>query len=190
MRKSKLFISVFAALLALPAYPQKRKAPAKKKVIPVVEVVEEDPKFEEMLEATQQIVFVDSIVVSKQDFLQFYKLTSEAGTIAAYNKFFNSEDQPYSTVYVNQLGNKCWYANSGRLYTSDLLGTQWSEPAPLEGLGRFQRTNYPYMLSDGLTLYFAAISSEGLGGLDIYVSRYDSEQSFLPAVPADEGFPA
>ena len=46
---------------------------------------------------------------------------------------------------------------------------------PLDGLGRFQRTNYPFMLSDGTTLYFAAISDEGLGGLDIYVSRYDSE---------------
>ena len=31
------------------------------------------------------------------------------------------------------------------------------------------------MLSDGTTLYFSAISNEGLGGLDIYVSRYDSE---------------
>ena len=31
------------------------------------------------------------------------------------------------------------------------------------------------MLTDGLTLYFAAISDEGLGGLDIYMSRYDSE---------------
>ena len=31
------------------------------------------------------------------------------------------------------------------------------------------------MMSDGTTLYFAAISDEGLGGLDIYVSRYDSE---------------
>jgi len=160
--------------MVLPACAQKRKVPAKKKVVPVVEVVE-DPKFVEMLEATQQIVFIDSVVVNKQEFLQFYKLTSEAGTIAAYNNFFKSEDQPYSTVYVNQLGNKCWYANDGHLYTSDLLGSQWSEPAPLEGLGRFQRANYPYMLSDGMTLYFAAISNEGLGGLDIYVSRYDSE---------------
>lgn len=174
MKKNKLYISILAALMVLPACAQKRKVPAKKKVVPVVEVVE-DPKFVEMLEATQQIVFIDSIVVNKQEFLQFYKLTSEAGTIAAYNNFFKSEDQPYSTVYVNQLGNKCWYANDGHLYTSDLLGSQWSEPAPLEGLGRFQRANYPYMLSDGMTLYFAAISNEGLGGLDIYVSRYDSE---------------
>lgn len=175
MIRNCLFI--FCLLLSQPAAAQKRKASVKKaKVAPAVTVVkEEDTKFEEMLGATQQIAIIDSVVVDKQDFLQFYRLTSEAGFITGYNNFFSSSDQPYSTVYVNQLGNKCWYANNGRLYTSDLLGDQWSEPAPLEGLGRFQRTNYPYMLSDGITLYFAAISSEGLGGLDIYVSRYDSE---------------
>ena len=53
-------------------------------------------------------------------------------------------------------------ADFGRLYTADLLGNTWSEPAPLEGLGQYQRTNYPFMMSDGTTLYFAAISDEGL----------------------------
>ena len=153
---------------------QKRKAPVKK-VVPVVEPSAEELRFEDMLDATQQIMFIDSVVVDKQDFLESYKLNAEAGIVTGYNSFFRSEDQPYSTVYVNQLGNKCWFAQNGQLFTSDLLGNTWSEPAPLEGLGKYQRTNYPFMLADGTTLYFAAISQEGLGGLDIYVSRYDSE---------------
>ena len=171
MNKYSTFIVLMASLLLLPANAQKRKVQAKK--TPVVE--EEPSKFDEMLDNTQKVIFVDSIVVKKQDFLQYYKMTTEAGTVMGYNQFFNSEDQPYSTVYVNQLGNKCWYAKSGRLYTSDLLNHQWSQPAELEGLGTFQRTNYPYVLSDGTTLYFSAIGADGLGGLDIYVSRYDSE---------------
>lgn len=176
MRHFRFIILLLAAAVMMPAGAQKRKAkaPVKKKSAPVAEVVE-NTKFEEMLEATQQIVFIDSVVVDKQQFLASYKLGSEAGIVTGYNQFFNADDQPYSIVYVNQLGNKCWFANSGRLYTADLLGAQWSEPIPLEGLGHFQRTNYPFMLSDGTTLYFAAISDEGLGGLDIYMSRYDSE---------------
>ena len=176
MKYYRIVILLLVAVIMMPAYAQKRKAkaPVKKKAAPVVEVVE-NTKFEEMLEATQQIIFIDSVVVDKQQFLKSYTLDSEAGTIMGYNEFFNVDDQPYSIVYVNQLGNKCWFANSGRLYTADLLGSQWSEPALLEGLGHYQRTNYPFMLSDGTTLYFAAISDEGLGGLDIYVSRYDSE---------------
>ena len=176
MGKSKIVISLMALLLAIPVTAQRRKAAVKKKAAPpVVELSKEDQKFEDMLESTQQIMFIDSIVVDKQTFLEGYRLSAEAGTLTNFNKFFNSDEQPYSIVYVNQLGNKSWYSVDGSLYTSDLLGNQWSEPLPLEGLGKYQRTNYPFMLADGTTLYFAAISDEGFGGLDIYVSRYDSE---------------
>lgn len=175
MKSNKIFSALIAAMVLVPGHAQIKKTPVKKKKAAPVVVVKEPSKFDEMLDNTQQVVFIDSVVVEKQQFLKYYRLTAEAGTIDGYNHFFHSEDQPYSTVYVNQLGNKCWYANSGRLYTSDMLGTQWSEPFPLEGFGHFQRSNYPYMLSDGTTLYFSAIGDEGLGGLDIYVTRYDSE---------------
>lgn len=174
MRRQTIITMLLAGLILVPATAQKRKN-VRKRAASVVELTKEEQRFEDMLDATQQIMFIDSIVVDKQDYLNFYKLTSEAGTVTGFNQFFNSEEQPYSTVYLNQLGNKCWYANSGKLYTSDLLGNTWSEPMPLEGLGHFQRANYPFMLSDGTTLYFAAISDEGLGGLDVYVSRYNSE---------------
>ena len=174
MKRYRTLIALMAVLLTLPVSAQKQKVPAKKKNASVVQV-EEPSKFDEMLDNTQQIVFIDSIVVKKQEFLKYYKLAAEAGSIMGYNQFFKSDEQPYSTVYVNELGCKCWYADNGRLYTADLLNHQWSQPTELEGLGTFQRTNYPYMLSDGTTFYFSAIGADGLGGLDIYVSRYDSE---------------
>lgn len=137
---------------------------------------------DDMLASTQRVVFVDSVVVNKKDFLNAYLLNPDAGTIQTYAQFFKNDSEPYSIVYVNQLGNKCFFSQKGRLYTSDMIGSQWSEPAVLEGLGRYQRLNYPFMLSDGTTFYFAAINSEGQGGLDIYVSRYDSESGrFLKA---------
>ena len=173
MKRSIFCIWILASLLVLPAFSQKQKA--KKKAAPVVEMPQEISKFDEMLDATQKIIIIDSVIISKQDFLNVYKLSNEASTLSTYNHFFRTDSQPYATVCVNQLGNKCWFSSEGRLYTADKLASQWSEPAPLEGLGRFQRTNYPFMLSDGTTLYFGAISEEGLGGLDIYVSRYDSE---------------
>ena len=180
--KSRLVISLMVAMLAWPCVAQRQRAAVKKKAAPVVEVSEEELRFQEMLEATQKIMFIDSVVVDKQAFLQCYQLTAEAGTVSGYNQFFRTDDQPYSIVYANQLGNKCWFARDGKLYTSDKLEGRWSEPSALEGLGRYQRANYPFMLADGLTLYFAAISNDGLGGLDIYVSRYDNESgTFLTA---------
>lgn len=175
MKRNSIFICLLAACTMLPAQTQKRKAPAKKKTQPVAVKTEQEMKFDQMLNATQRIIIIDSIVVDKQQFLKAFKLTAEAGKLEGYNQFFRSDEQPYSIVYVNQLGNKCWFANSGRLYTADLLGQLWSEPQPLIGLGNFQRTNYPFVLADGTTLYFAAIGDQGLGGLDIYMTRYDSE---------------
>lgn len=172
MKKKHLLIALFSILILAPAKAQNRVRKARK--ANAVEI-KEPTAFDKMLDNTQQIIFVDSIVVDKQQFLDYYTLTAEVGAVSGYNKFFQTDDQPYSTVYVNQLGNKCWYANNGHLYTSDRLGNQWSDPQELEGLGTFQRTNYPFMLSDGTTLYFSAIGEDGLGGLDIYVSRYDSE---------------
>ena len=175
MKRLTICITLLVAICLMPAHAQKRKATHKKKTTHEVVKTEEETRFEMMLHATQKIVIIDSVVVDKQLFLNAYRLNVESGTVAGYNQFFRSDDQPYSTVYINQLGNKCWFANNGQLYTIDKLNGQWSEPLPIEGLGRFQRKNYPFMLTDGLTLYFAAISDEGLGGLDIYMSRYDSE---------------
>ena len=109
----KILISLVALLMALPINAQKRKTvPPKKKTAAVV--MEKPSKFEEMLNNTQQIVFIDSVVVDKHEFLKYYLLTPETGTVATYKKFFNSAEQPYSTVYVNELGNKCWYSKNGR----------------------------------------------------------------------------
>lgn len=168
------------AIATLSLYAQRhKKAVVKKTTAPIVEV---DPRTEAMLESTQQILFVDSVVVDKQDFLKAFFVNPEIGSLQKFNTFFNSDSQPFSTVYVNQLGNKCFYAENGRLYTADMLGKHWSQPTELQGLGDYSLMNYPFMLSDGITFYFAAISDEGLGGLDIYMSRYDAENgNFLRA---------
>ena len=52
---------------------------------------------------------------------------------------------------------------------------EWSTPVYVHLGDTAYSFLYPAISSDGLTLYFAAISDEGLGGLDIYISRYDSE---------------
>lgn len=46
----------------------------------------------------------------------------------------------------------------------------------LDSLGKF---SYPFLLSDGETLYFSYSGPETLGGRDIFVSRYDAETHTL-----------
>jgi len=167
----------------------RKKTPVKKK--PVVEEPQEDPRITAMREATQQILFVDSIVVDKQQFLSQYRLSSESGFLMTYADFFHIDDQPYSICFLNELGNKAWFAKSGKLFTTDLLGgKEWNTPTPLEGLddGIFSPANYPFMMADGTTFYFASAGSESIGGLDIFITRYDSNTGrFL--LPENIGMP-
>ena len=48
-----------------------------------------DPRIERMVSATQDIIFIDSIVVDKEGFVSRYTLNPESGKIYRYNDFFN-----------------------------------------------------------------------------------------------------
>lgn len=147
-----------------------------------------------MLAATQNICIIDSVVLAKDDFLKGIKLNKESGTITPYNEFFNTTTQPESYVFTNGLGNKCYYSqrdSSGHLsiYTSDKLAGKWSDPDKVKGLEDINDDiNYPFMMADGTTLYFSAKGPESIGGYDIFVTRYDAENTkFLK--PENIGMP-
>ena len=72
-----------------------------------------------------------------------------------------------------------------QLFKSDMIGDTWSEPTHLKEFSDtslYQNVNYPFMMPDGKTFYFAATGKESLGGYDIFRTRYDVESSkFLKA---------
>ena len=148
------------------------------------------------LEATERVVFIDSVVVDKDKLLSQYPLSGESGSLYAYSTYFQKPDTTGSVVFRNQLGNLVVFAQpseEGRtvLCQSELVGAEWSTPSRLKGLteeDEYVPMGYPYMLSDGTTLYYAAIDEDGLGGYDIYMTRYDADdQSFL--TPENIGMP-
>ena len=188
----KIAILSLALLLPFSLNAQKKKKRHMKK--PVVEVVEEpqeDPRITNMREMTQQIVFIDSIVTDKDSFLSQYRLSSETGTLTTTGLFFGNSLSGYA--FLNEMGNKVYFSlaedSIHRLYTSDKLGTDWSEATPLKGLSDgITDANYPFMMNDGFTFYFAAQGEESIGGYDIFFTRYDSRSgSFLK--PENIGMP-
>ena len=170
---------------------QKRKRVVKPKPAPVVEEPQEDPRITNMREMTQQIVIVDSIVVNKDQFLASIRLSSECGQLMNTGTFFRNK-QP-GTLYINEMGNKVYFSqpdgHQQQLYTADKLGNEWSKPQPLQGLSDgIDEASYPFMLTDGLTFYFAGKGEESIGGYDIFLTRYDSRSgSFLK--PENIGMP-
>jgi len=173
---------------------KKKKAVVKKAPVVVVEEPQEDPRITEMREATQQIIFIDSVVVAKDNILSIIRLNPESGRLDTYDHFFRSEEHPESFVYINEMGNKCYFSDENansrmQLYTLDKLGEEWSDPLPLKGISEgISEANYPFMMTDGTTFYFAGKGEESIGGYDIFVTRADSENGqFLK--PENIGMP-
>lgn len=134
-----------------------------------------------MLKGTEQVTIIDSFVVDKPTFLSTYKIGRESGIVEMYNHYFDTEEQPGSTLYQTELENKIYYAKAHKdtlkLYSQDKLADKWGEAVPLQGLNAYGNQNYPYVLSDGITLYYASNGEGSLGGYDIFVTRYNSESN-------------
>ena len=188
-------IAILSLALLLPFSmdaQKKKKRPVKKPVVEIVEEPQEDPRITNMREMTQQIVIIDSIVTDKDRFLSQYRLSSETGTLTTTSRFFGKPLVGHA--FLNEMGNKVYFSRTDgsgfqRLYTSDKLGSDWGEATPLRGLSEgFADEDFPFMMNDGITFYFAAKGDESIGGYDIFFTRYDSRSgSFLK--PENIGMP-
>lgn len=137
-------------------------------------------QFKTMLPSTAKVMFIDSIVVAKRDFINYIPLNVDAGAITAFNDVFVNAEQFEGTVYSNEYNDRRIFAKgdsvASHLYSSDLLGTTWGEARQLDELeDELDNLNYPFLMADGITLFFAAKGESSLGGYDIYMTLFDSE---------------
>jgi len=194
----RLIVILFILLLAIPTEGQRKrvhKPKREKKISPEEQMRLE--KLERMKAAMQKVMIIDSIVVDKEGFLKAYRLSPETGSIKDGDDFFHIKENDGYFVYLNEIGNKCYYSqqetdSTSNLYYREEANLEWSQPVLLEGINDehvFRHVNYPYMMGDGATFYFAADGDpEGLGGYDIYMTTYDEEDKrFLR--PVNIGLP-
>lgn len=146
-----------------------------------------------MLKGVEEVCIIDSFVVDKNNFLTAYKISEESGKLLTFNDFFHTEGEHLGTVYETEIGNKVYYSELGEKGNLDILSKNrladgWSNGRPLPGnINESGNANYPYVLSDGLTIYYAT-DGEGLGGYDIFVTRYNTNtDSYL--TPENVGMP-
>ena len=138
-----------------------------------------------MLDATEKVVFIDSMVVDKQQFVDHYRIGRDAGRVGTYRTLFPKGELQLGrcgqSAFVNELGDMAYVAvpdTSGdlKLSRAERAGGQWSRTRALAGLAeRTGNQDFPFVMADGITLYYAEESDEGLGGYDIYVTRYNSD---------------
>ena len=196
MRTRIILLALLLFVAASADAQRKKKASRVKEPEPTQEELERKEKMDRMIANTAQVLFIDSFVVNKKDFLTRYMLNPEAGKIDTYQHMYNTDRQPNAFVNLNEIGNRCYLSqenNEGiiNLYSSEKVGNKWTRPTKIRGINdqkQFKRVNYPYIMGDGETLYFAAEGPDGVGGYDIYTSSYDKENKrFLQ--PVNMGMP-
>ncbi|MDR1120740.1 MAG: tetratricopeptide repeat protein [Dysgonamonadaceae bacterium] len=149
-------------------------------------VLEQSEKAARMLQYTEDIQVIDSVIVDKDKFLNHYMLNEESGNIV-----FRDGDK--TSIYTNQLQNKRYYSkcpvdSTCKLYTQTKLMDVWTEETELPTEINSSDTNYPFVLTDGVTIYFASKGHGAIGGYDLFVSRYNtSKETFLE--PEQLGMP-
>jgi hypothetical protein len=92
---------------------------------------------------------------------------SRDGSVVIFTRNnFNNGQAGRSTDGVNKL----------KLYTARLVGGTWSASEELPFNSEEYSTGHPALSRDGTRLYFASDRPGGVGGTDIYVSRWESNR--------------
>ena len=127
-----------------------------------------------LMRGVENIVVVDSFVVDKDNFLSAYALSKETGKI-------EMTGDSTCTRFTNQMNDKRMESrldtqNNMKLYASMKLTDKWSTPESIPSLNDIAiDLNYPFVHSDGITVYYSAKGEDTMGGYDIFVTRYDNE---------------
>ena len=166
--------------IALGAFAQQA---GKRKRKPAASETPADPRIEQMIHNTQRIMFIDSVVVPRNEVLAQLRLTTQAGRVW---------QDANGTYYENELGFRRFYVkDDGRLYTQHKLGSEWCDEQELQGIiepAAVDSISCPFLMNDGMTLYFAAKGTESIGGYDLFVTRYSTDaRAFLK--PENIGMP-
>ena len=130
-----------------------------------------------MVRNTNRVCFIDSFTVSKDKLFSSYILGESTGAVASAADFFGTDAT--GETFLPEMGQNVYYSRPGAdgryaLYTQFRSFDRWTDESMLQGLDTDGNLRYPFLLNDGVTIYYASDGSESMGGLDIFVSRYNS----------------
>lgn len=139
----------------------------------LMEMMERANTLQRLMTHVEHLQVIDSVDIPENQWLSAYQLSPESGILSR-------------SGYMSERGDRRIRVQEGVLYRQEKLLDTWSDPEPIRLL-QDKELGYPYLLSDGVTLYFAARSkvpeTTDLGGWDIYMTKYNSAtESYLTPV--------
>ncbi len=147
---------------------------------------------ESMIRRVEDVVIIDSVIVDKNNFVPKIPISKESGKIVQQilKKQMGkiSDRMCYTTNRTDRRYQSEFNGDNFDLFTSFKLLDEWEPQKPIESLNTNFNENYPFLLLDGLTFYFASDREESLGGYDIFITRLNtSNNTFLK--PDNIGMP-
>lgn len=151
-------------------------------------------KAEGFMERVEQIEIIDSISVPKVEFFKNYRLPASAGHLRDGSRM-SAKDEETNYIFSNEKDNyRLWASPDSTGYMvlreqSLLTDGNWNEPLTLTNLSvEGADVCWPFMMADGVTLYYAQDGEDSMGGLDIMVATRDGvDGDFLQ--PQNLGMP-
>ena len=180
----KIQVWILAALLfaAVPTGAQKRNTTVKGKAVATMKTKNNNnvgrQLFNTLLPATAKVMFIDSVVVAKNDFLSHIPLNAESGMLSVKSR----KGKDILAQYETELGDRRFYAlgdtASTALYMQTKVGNDWGQQSCLADISDedYHWQNYPFLCADGVTLFFSATGPNSVGGRDIFMTSYDSDK--------------
>lgn len=145
-----------------------------------------------LLRRVEDIAIIDSMSVDKEKFLYYYNFNKDLGAISS-EKINTGKTNADKITYTTQRGDRICFSdiNDGKfdIFSSFKLLDTWTEPVSLsENINSQANENYPFLMLDGVTLYFASDGENSMGGYDLFITKYSpSIQDFL--TPENIGMP-
>ena len=146
-----------------------------------------------LISKVEDISIIDSLQTNKTDFLKFYKFNSELGTLSQEIINMPHHRKADRIKYLTQRQDRMYFSDSIQgqmnILTAYKLLDGWSKPQSVSDMiNTSANENYPFLLLDGVTVYFASDGENSIGGYDLFVTRFNpSTNSYLP--PENMGFP-
>ena len=130
-----------------------------------------------LINRVEEIEIIDSTSVNKNDFFPLYKLSKDEGSISFKKTNINNRYVDLFS-FVTQRGDRKIYAdivgNNIDIFTADKLLEDWSHAEPIsKNINSKADENYPFLMLDGVTLYFASTNHNSIGGYDIFMTRFN-----------------
>lgn len=162
-------------------------------IVEVNKAIQKAEKAARLISKTEDIGIIDSVLVNKSEFLNFYKFYSELGSLKQQQIKLNSRKTADKIIYTTQRKDRVYKSDTigGQLdlFTSYKLLDEWSKPSSLPAnINSVANENYPFLLLDGITLYFASDGENSIGGYDLFITRYSPATDTYLA-PENIGFP-